>query len=109
MSSALEHPDIRHIVYPVHVDGTPTGAKPRLRHYPDCSHFEWGDGVRLGTPVLATEEQMQTLRACKSCVDSRGGSSGSMRDKPREARTGALCPTCNQLLPLTGQCDNCGA
>ena len=45
----------------VHLDGTPTGAKPRLRHDPDCSHFEWGDGTVLGTPQLATEEQMQAL------------------------------------------------
>ena len=61
MIGEIEHPDIRHVVYPVHMDGTPTGAKPRLRHYPDCTHFEWRGGLRLGTPILATDEQMRTL------------------------------------------------
>ena len=59
---------------PVHLDGTYTGAKPRLRHDPDCSHFEWGDGTRLGTPVPAAEDQMRTLHACKSCIDRHGAS-----------------------------------
>ena len=60
------------MVYPVHRDGTLTGAKPRLRHDPGCSHFEWGDGTLLGTPVLAREEQMRILKACKTCIESRG-------------------------------------
>lgn len=105
--AAVEYPDIRHVVSPVHLDGTLTGAKPRLRHHPDCGHFEWPDGVVLGTPELATDEQMRTLRACKSCISSRGGPSDSTRQGAREARTGGLCPTCHQTLPLTGQCDNC--
>jgi hypothetical protein len=95
------------VVYPVHMDGTLTGAKPRLRHYTDCGHFEWPDGAVLGTPELATYEQMRTLRACKSCISSRGGPVNSTRQGAREARTGGLCPTCHQTLPLTGQCDNC--
>jgi len=57
MAGTVEHPDIRHVVYPVRLDGTPTGDEPRLRHDPDCRHFEWGDGTVLGTPELATEEQ----------------------------------------------------
>jgi hypothetical protein len=108
MADEVEHPDIRYVVYPVHLDETPTGAEPRMRHYADCGHFEWPDGVRLGTPAVATDEQMRTLRACKTCVKSRGESSGAIRGKPSEARTGGLCPTCHQMLPLTGLCDNCG-
>lgn len=103
----VEHPDIRHVVYPVHMDGTLTGAQPRLRHYPDCTHFEWRDGLRLGTPIPATDEQMRTLRACQSCVSSRGGSSGSSQATARDTRTREVCPTCCEVLPLTGRCDNC--
>lgn len=51
MAGTAEHLDIGYVVYPVHLDGTPTGAKPRLRHDPDYSHFEWGDGTVLDTPV----------------------------------------------------------
>ncbi len=108
MAGAVEHPDIRYVVYPVHLDGTLTGAKPRLRHDPGCSHFEWGDGTLLGTP-LATEEQMRTLNACKTCIERRGESPKDARQSMRERRTGGLCPTCNQVMPLTGICDNCGA
>jgi hypothetical protein len=61
----MEYPDIRYVVYPVHRDGTLTGAEPRLRHYPGCGHFDWGDYTLLGTPVLATDDQMRTLKACK--------------------------------------------
>jgi hypothetical protein len=107
MAGMVEHPDIRYVVYPVHLDGTPTGAKPRLRHDPDCGYFEWGDCTVLGTPQLATEEQMQTLRACKTCIETRRGPrSGSPHDG-KDGRTGRLCPTCNQTMPLTGICDNC--
>jgi hypothetical protein len=53
-SGAAEYPEIRYVVYPVHRDGMLTGAQPRLRHDPGCGHFDWGDGVALGTPVLAT-------------------------------------------------------
>jgi hypothetical protein len=70
MTSAVEHPDIKFVVYPVHMAGTLTGATPRMRHDPDCGHFKWGDGTVLGTAVLATEEQMRSLRACKSCIRS---------------------------------------
>jgi hypothetical protein len=70
MTSAVEHADIKFVVYPVHMDGTLTGARPRMRHDPDCGHFKWGDGTVLGTAVLATEEQMRSLRACKSCIRS---------------------------------------
>jgi hypothetical protein len=79
MAGAVEHPDIRYVVYPVHLDGTLTGAKPGLRHDPGCSHFEWRDGTHLGTPVLATDEQMQSPNACKSCIGRRG-------ESPREIR-----------------------
>ena len=42
----------QYVVYPVDLDGTPIGVKPRRRHDPDCSHFEWEDGTVLGTPQL---------------------------------------------------------
>ena len=80
---------------------------PRLRHDPDCSHFEWEDGTILGTPELATEEQMQTLRACKTCIETRRGPHGGSRPDGNEGRTGGLCPACNQTMFLTGVCDNC--
>lgn len=60
MAGTVEHPDIRYVVDPVHGDGKLAGAEPRLRHYPGCGHFDWGHGALLGTPVLATEEQMRT-------------------------------------------------
>jgi hypothetical protein len=39
LAGIIEHPDTRYLAYLVHVDGTLTGAKPRLRHNPDCSHL----------------------------------------------------------------------
>jgi hypothetical protein len=108
MASEVEHPDIRYVVYPVHLDGTPTGAVARVRHDPDCSHFEWGDGTVLGTPLLASDEQMQTLRACKTCIDTRHGRRGSGGlGAGRDGPTGEICPACFQTMPLTGTCDNC--
>lgn len=107
MKEAVEHPDIRYVVYPAHLDGTLTGAKPRLRHDPGCSHFEWGDGTILGTHVLATEEQMRTLKACKSCISRRGESRGDARQSGKDGKPGKLCPACNQVMRLTGICDNC--
>jgi hypothetical protein len=108
MEGTIEHPDIRYVVYPVHLDGSRTGAKPRLRHDPDCSHFEWRDGTILGTPELATVEQMQALRACKTCISVRGESAKDDRDRRKEgSTTGEVCPICNQVMPLTGICDNC--
>ena len=108
MSPEVGHPDIRYVVYPVHLDGIPTGELPRMRHDPDCGHFEWGDGEILGTPQLATDEQMRTLRACKTCVARRSGSSRVGMPGGRETKAGRLCPTCYQIMPLTGICDNCG-
>jgi hypothetical protein len=107
MAGTIDHPDVRYVVYPVHLDGTPTGAEPRLRHDPNCSHFEWGDGTVLGTPQVATEEQMQTLRACKTCIETRHGPHGGSHPDGRDGKTGALFPTCNQTMSLTGVCDNC--
>lgn len=107
MSGEVDHPDIRYVVYPVHRDGTPTGGLPRMRHDPDCGHFDWGDGEILGTPVLATEEQMRTLRACTSCVTRRFDSSGNSSPRGEGGKLGELCPTCHQVMPLTRVCDNC--
>jgi hypothetical protein len=107
MTDAVEYPDIRYVVYPVHLDGARTGAKPRLRHDPGCSHFEWGDGTILGTPELATEEQMQTLHACKTCIETRGEPFKRGAYGMEDGRLGEVCPACNQAMPLTGICDNC--
>jgi hypothetical protein len=107
LARTVEYPNIKFVSYPVHLDGTRTGAQPRMRHFPGCGHFDWGDGTILGTPELATEEQMQILLACKSCMGSRGLSSRDAGSVANESRTGAVCLTCNQLMPLTGTCDNC--
>ena len=103
----VEDPDIRYVVYPVHRDGTPTGGLPRMRHDPDCSHFDWGDGEILGTPVPATDEQMRTLKACTTCIERTSGLPGGGSARPTEGKLGQLCPACHQVMPLTGVCDNC--
>jgi hypothetical protein len=107
VAGAVEHPDIRYVVYPVHLDGSRTGAKPRLRHDPGCGHFEWGDGTVLGRPELASEEQMRDLRACKTCIAVRAESAEGARSGMKEGRLGQVCATCNQAMSLTGVCDNC--
>lgn len=107
MAGIIEYPDIKYVVYPVHLDGRPTGANPRMRHHSDCGHFEWGDGTILGTPKLATQEQLQTLRACKHCVGANGRSSISGQHSGRDGKLGEICPGCSQAMPLTGICDNC--
>jgi hypothetical protein len=62
----------------------------------------------LGSPQLAADEQMQTLRACKTCIDTRRGpGGGDSRRVGGDGRTGGMCPACYQTMPLTGTCDNC--
>lgn len=100
MPTEIEHPDIRYVVPPTRLDGTPTGESPRMRHDPDCGHFVWDDGEMLGEPVLATPEQMATLPACKTCVQRRS-------EPRRGGRHGDPCPGCGIALPLTGMCDDC--
>jgi hypothetical protein len=107
VNGEVDHPDIRYVVYPVHRDGTPTGGSPRMRHDPDCGHFDWGDGEILGTPVLATEEQMRTLRACGTCAGRRSDTLRAIAPGRAEAKVGQLCQTCHQVMPLTAVCDNC--
>jgi hypothetical protein len=107
MTDVVAHPDIRYVVYPVHRDSTPTGAMPKFRHDPGCSHSEWGTGTHLGTPVLATTEQMRSLKACDTCLRSRGELTDAHPLPSKEGRTGKLCPTCTQVMPLTGVCDSC--
>lgn len=72
MTDAAKYPNIKYVVRPVHLDSTLTGAKPRMRHNPGCGHFKWPDNAVLGTFEPATPEQMQTLRACKSCIKRLG-------------------------------------
>lgn len=98
------HPEIRHVVNPVHRDGTLMDTLPRMRHDPDCGHFDWGDGEMLGTPELATPEQIRTLGACEHCVEAREKNS----HVKMAGKVGSLCPACHQVMPLTGICDNCG-
>lgn len=88
MSTEVEHPEIRYVMYPAHLDGTLTGQPPRKRHYPDCGHFDFRGGLRLGTPVLANEEQMRTLKPCTSCVNKRSDSPKG-RVLPRERQLDA--------------------
>lgn len=107
MARTIEYPSIKFVSYPVDLDGTKTGAQPRMRHNPGCSHFDWGDGTTLGTPELATKKQMETLVACKTCTGSRGLSTRGAETAKTESRTGEVCPTCNQLMPLTRTCDRC--
>jgi hypothetical protein len=107
VSAEVEHPDIRYVKYPVHRDGTLTGGLPRMRHDPDCGHFDWGGGEILGTPVLATDEQMRTLKACTTCIERTSGLPGGGSARPTEGKLGQLCPACHQVMPLTGVCDNC--
>jgi hypothetical protein len=107
MAPTVEYPTIKFVSYPVNVDGTRTGAQPILRHFPGCGHFGGGDGILLGTPELATQKQMETLLACKTCMGSRGLSSRNALSVTKESRTGAVCPTCNQQMTLTGTCDRC--
>jgi ssDNA-binding Zn-finger/Zn-ribbon topoisomerase 1 len=104
---AVEYPAIKFVSYPVHLDGTRTGAQPSMRHFPGCGHFDSGDGAILGIPELATEKQMQTLVVCKSCMGSRGLSTRGAASVTKESRIGAVCPTCSQQMPLTGTCDRC--
>lgn len=108
MTAELDHPEIRYVVYPVHLDGTLTGEQPRMRHDLDCGHFEFRGGVRLGTPVPATDEQMRTLKACTSCINKRFDS-GRIDSAGYSSiqRVGDLCSICHQTMPLTGICDNC--
>jgi ssDNA-binding Zn-finger/Zn-ribbon topoisomerase 1 len=107
MARTVEYPSIKFVSYPVHLDGTKTGAQPRMRHFPGCSHFDGGDGTIPGTPELATKKQMETLNVCKTCMGSRGLSTRGAGSLKTESRTGVVCPTCSQQMPLTGTCDRC--
>lgn len=55
------------------------------------------------TPALVRAAR----RACKTCIETRHGQHADSRPDGRDGRTGALCPTCNQTMSLTGVCDNC--
>lgn len=82
----------------------PNGASFRLRHDTDYSHFEWGDGIILGTLQLVTEEQELFARARLT--------SPPMLDLPRtharpeDRRIDEIYRTCNQAMHLDGVCDN---
>ena len=105
--SGVQHPEINLVVPPVTMEGEPTGAQPRMRHLPDCGHFVMPDGTILGTPRLATTEEMRALPPCKDCI-SRTGSSGDGGHRREDlAPVGDLCPGCSVELPLTGTCDGC--
>jgi hypothetical protein len=82
VTSEVEYPQIRYVVPPTRMDGTPSGKSPRMRHNPDCGHLKWPETGMLGEPVLATEEQMHNLPACRSCVER-----GSESEVSRSSRT----------------------
>ena len=108
VAQEVEYPQIRYVVPPTRMDGIPTGQAPRMRHDLGCQHFEWPDGTALSEPKLATEEQMHSLRACKSCVERQGRSGSTASRSARRDRYGELCPNCGLTLPLTNRvCDYC--
>ena len=75
MMTEIEHPEIRYVVYSIRrTDGSLNGKPPRMRHDPDCTHYNFRGGKRWGTPVLATEKQMLSLKACTTCVEKRAKS-----------------------------------
>jgi len=106
MAVTVDHPEVKY-VYPLHFNSVPSGEKPRMRHHLDCGHFAPSDGTVLGKPKLATEKQMQTLRACQDCVETESKPSGHSRLSDKGEMLGRDCPVCNQVMPLTGVCDNC--
>ncbi len=104
----IEYPGLIWVKDPVNFEtGKRTGARPRMRHHEDCWHLKDDDGRPIGPPPYrASEEQMRTLPACKTCAGETGGGSA----RPRSAadrRVGEICPTCFQELPVKGQCQNC--
>lgn len=89
----IKHPKIRYVVYSIHrTDGTLNGKPPRMRHDPDCTHYNFRGGKRWGTPELATEVRRPTVSgqgsnrilAGKDGGKCRGGSTTlrNLRNKP---------------------------
>ncbi len=81
------HPEIRYVVYPVHLDGTPTGQPPRMRHDLECGgkHFDWRNGEVLGTPVPATpgpDEDARGLRALRRSPSQNLAGAGARERLP---------------------------
>ncbi len=64
----IGHPEIRYVVPPVDMNGVATGHAPRKRHDVDCGHFTFDGDTVLGSPQLATEEQMRDVPPCRDCV-----------------------------------------
>ncbi len=53
MITEIEHPEIRYVVPSIHrTDGTLNGKPPKMRHDPDCTHYNFRGGKRWGTPEL---------------------------------------------------------
>lgn len=65
-------PTVEWVKEPVDLEtGNRSGARIRMRHFLDCIHWhrEAGSDRLLGQPpTLATDNQMSSLPACKSCV-----------------------------------------
>lgn len=104
---AISHPEINYVVTPVDMNGAVTGAAPRMRHDLDCGHFKFDDGTVLGTPQLASEEQMRDLPPCKDCVNRTSSPPSESRAGGAAGPTGPVCPKRFVATPLSGVCDTC--
>ena len=73
------------------------------RAFPSRSYFGPGDRADGG---LTRRDQIVTVTGPMTSGYPDVVGNGSRHDG-RDGRTGALCPTCNQTMSLTGICDNC--
>ena len=81
--SLVTNPAKRYQARVVGYDSADDVALLQLEGASGLTPVNFGDSaqVSLGTPVLATEEQMRTLNACKTCIENRG-------ESPRRGREG---------------------
>lgn len=107
MPVSIAYPEIDHVLPPVGMDGTPTGAKPRKRHHPDCGHFTFPDGSTLGTPRVATAQELRALPPCKDCIDRTQEAAPAPKPVSWDTPAGRLCPNCFVEMPVIGQCYTC--
>ncbi len=103
----IGHPEIRYVVPPVDMNGVATGHAPRKRHDVDCGHFTFDGDTVLGSPQLATEEQMRDVPPCRDCVSRTASAERESQARGSAGPTGPLCPTCFVSTPLNGTCDTC--
>lgn len=110
MSTSVEFPGLIWVKDPVDLQGNVTGFPPRRRHHEICWHFcVNAAGTMVGPPPYrATDEQMRTLPACKTCAETESGASSAAGSPAGQARRGEICAACFIERPLFGACPNCG-